>query len=92
MKNKKTLVSDIQDQDPYITFIRGGGDIVNKAALFLVDSHFKNLSNFGITAGGAKVTIQNTSFENLEIDAAFLTILTYPHEEAALRMSNISVV
>ena len=74
MKHKRTLVADIQEEG-YLVFLSMSGDRVDKAALFLVDSQFKNLRGFEISTGGAEVTIKNTSFENLEMDESFLSFI-----------------
>ncbi len=88
MKHKRTLVSDIHYRDDAYPFIFADGRSGAEAALFLVDSEFKNSRNVQILTSLAQVTIQNSRFENLEMKPAFLEF----SGGADFRMSNISIV
>ena len=81
-------MSDIQNR----AFITAGDFSVAGTALFFVDSQFKNLKNVQIDTSLTQVTIQNTSFENLEIDTVFLVLAPRSIGETSLRMFNTSLV
>ncbi len=74
-------MSDIQYEEYYgeylslgtpYTFISAGGypdyQTGRKTGLVLSDSRFKNLANVQIITSDVYVIVQNTSFENIEMD------------------------
>jgi len=86
-------VSNIQYQDTLYPFISAGEEPVTGTALLVVDSQFKNLMNVQISTTLAQVMVQNTSFENIDMDrGAFLVLYTRPHPNVALRMLNTSLM
>ena len=85
-------MSDIQYQDTANPFISAYDDFMTKTPFTLVDSQFKNLRNVQIHIEMTQVMVHNTSFENLEMDEAFLTLWPSISGDPPLRISNISLV
>ena len=75
-----TFISVLDDYDYAITNGR-------RAGLTLLDAKWKNLVNVQISTSNAQIIIQNTSFENIEMEnRAFLNLWW-----GDLEMSNISL-
>ncbi len=85
-------MSDIQYQDTANPFISAYDDFITKTPFSLVDSQFKNLRNVQIHIEMTQVMVHNTSFENLEMDGAFLILSPSASRDTTFRMSNISLV
>ena len=88
-------MSDIQYQDTLYHFISASisRGMETGIALLLFDSQLKNLRNVQMYTTSPQVMVQNTSFENIEMNiGAFLILEASANWENALRISNTSLM
>jgi len=89
---KRSLVSDIQYQESSYLFIYAGDETEKGTGLIILDSHFENLLNLQIFTIQAKVIVQRSVFDNIEVNVgAFLTLSVNTIPEKNLQVANTTI-